>query len=309
VLVLNKEIDAIEARKATGRDLNRAERVELRRLRHAVRRIVRPDLLHEHAAEIVEYADRLRYACGLIARGRRPFCGVNGILLLIPMAATEDDRDAHETGTCCLEDLNTAREALRVECPVFALVCGLEQLPGYDAFLGQPRGTPSNRVGQRFPLAPDLRPDELPAMIKSGLEWLGQRSLPSLALPHWKLESPNAMDWAEAVRQNGELFGFLAAIRERQGRIGQILSRGVARSMFGGCYLAGTGRDPARDQAFLRGVFARLGEEQDFVSWTPEALAEEESYHRMTRNGYRILGVTVTALVLGLAFTIYRLTR
>ena len=122
---------------------------------------------------------RLRHLGRLIARDRRPYCGVNGILLLVPMAATDDEADAHEAGVCCREDLATAREALQVQCPVFALVCGLEQVPGFDAFIAH--FSPEQlrrRVGQRFPLVPDLAPDEVPAMIEGGVKWLGLNVFP-----------------------------------------------------------------------------------------------------------------------------------
>ena len=210
-------------------------------------------MLHAYAEEVERQTARLRHLGRLIARDRRPFCGVNGILLLIPMAATDNESDAHETGVCCQEDLATAREAMQVQCPVFALVCGLEQVPGFDAFISH--FSPEQlrrRVGQRFPLVPDIAPDQVPAMIDGGVKWLGLNVFPSLALPHWRLEVPGVTDLGEAVRANAGLFHFLAEIRERQGWVSRILRRGVARETFGGCYFAATGRGSDRDQAFLR---------------------------------------------------------
>ena len=83
--------------------------------------------------------------------------------------------------------------------------------------------------------------------------------------------------------------------------MGRILSRGVSGELFGGCYFAatgsgtGTGTRSERERAFLRPVFARLLEEQDYVSWSAEAVAEEAWYGRLTRWGYASLAAVVAA--------------
>jgi hypothetical protein len=142
-------------------------------------------------------------------------------------------------------------------------------------------------------------------MLEGGVRWLGLTVFPSLALPHWRLEVPGVSDLGEAVRGNAGLFEFLSEVRERQARVGRILSRGVSGELFGGCYFAatgsgsgsgsGTGTGGERERAFLRPVFARLLEEQDYVSWSSEALAEEAWYGRLTRWGYASLAAVVAA--------------
>ena len=52
-------------------------------------------------------------------------------------------------------------------------------------------------------------------------------------------------------------------------------------------------------------MFSRLLEEQDFVCWAPDALAEEESYHRLTRWGYASLAVLVLAEAAYLAWLFF----
>ena len=300
-----REVGAIEAEaRKEGRALTKAEQAAIRRLKRLLAQADRPQGLHAYAEEVERQTARLRHRGRLIARDRRPFCGANGILLLIPIAATDDESDAHETGVCCQEDLATAREAMQVQCPVFALVCGLEQVPGFDAFISH--FSPDqlrHRIGQRFPLVPDIDPDQIPMMIDGGVKWMGLNVFPGLALPYWRLEVPGVTDLGEAIRGNAGLFHFLAQIRERQEWVSRILRRGVARELFGGCYFAATGRGPDRDRAFLRAVFSRLFEEQDFVSWAPDALAEEASYHRLTRWGYASLAVLVLAEAAYLAWT------
>jgi hypothetical protein len=50
---------------------------------------------------------RLKYLCNLIRRDRYPYCPVNGILLLVPFARVDNDRDAEQTGSIIRQDLAT----------------------------------------------------------------------------------------------------------------------------------------------------------------------------------------------------------
>jgi len=76
----------------------------------------RPALLKD-AAEVERLTARLKHLCRLIARDRRPHCPLNGILLVVPFAATAADEDANQTGAICRADLAAAREVLQVHCP------------------------------------------------------------------------------------------------------------------------------------------------------------------------------------------------
>ncbi len=91
-------------------------------------------------------------------------------------------------------------------------------------------------------------------------------------------------------------------MRDRQHRLGGILKRGILReaaanSLFGGCYLAATGRDARSEQAFVGGVFPLLLDNQNFVSWTPTALSEDGSYQRWAGFGYAGLAAVAVVLV------------
>jgi hypothetical protein len=306
----NKRAREIEERaKAEGRgpgQLTAAERLEIKRSDRELAKLAQNRFLHAFPEEVDLIKARLRHLCRLIARDRRPFCGINGVLALIPMTATDDDQDAHETGTCLKEDLEIIRDTLQVECPVFSLICGLEELPGFDKFIAKvPPDQLRRRVGQRLPLVPDLPPEKIPRLIESAVKWLGLKMLPSLALPAWILETPGVVDPSEAVGSNAELYRFLSEVRERQARASKILSLGVTGQLLGGGYLAATGKNSDRERAFLRPVFARLSEEQDYVAWTPEAIAEDESYQRIAKIGYIALAV---AAIVEVAILIFRFT-
>ena len=272
-------------------------------------RAPRPNLLKDQAEVDLQTA-RLRHLCRLIARDRRPYCPVNGILLLVPLAASDSDDDAHQTALVCQHDLATAQAALQVHCPRIALVCDLETVPGFAEFAHHfPERQRQRRLGQRFPLVP--APEvAVPQAIEEMGAWIGRMLIPTAVSKHFRVEATERPeDCAAITRGNVRLFQFMAEMRERQKRIGRLLAKGVAADgagppLFGGCYLAGTGPHP-RDQAFVAGVFRRLIENQDFVAWTADALAEEASYARWTRAGYIVITL-FTAAALALVFFLWK---
>lgn len=250
---------------------------------------------------------RLRHVGRLIARDRRPYCPINGILLLIPIASTNSDHSATSVGLLCHHDLAAVRESMQVRCPVFALVCDLENLPGFGELIARlPEEERRRRMGQRFPLMPDVEPSALPAIFDSGVNWIANKQFPARVDSLWRVESDsgNGPTMAEAVRGNVQLYQLLQQIRRRLRRLGRVMTHAVMTdgkpsAMLGGCYLAGIGTDPRTEQAFVPGVFRRLTENQDFVSWTPEQLAREANDNRKVQVGYIVLA-SLTLLFLAL---------
>ena len=51
----------------------------------------RRPLLLKNTDEVELLSSRLKYLCRLIVRDRQPYCPANGILLLIPLAATDSE--------------------------------------------------------------------------------------------------------------------------------------------------------------------------------------------------------------------------
>jgi IcmF-related N-terminal domain len=257
----------------------------------------------KNTAEVQRQTARFQHLCRLIVRERRPYCPLNGIMLLIPYASTDRDEDAAATGTVCQQDLDTAQAVLQVHCPSFALICDLETAPGFREFVERfPAEQRARRLGQRIPLLPDMEPAEIPAMIEGGMDWICQSMIPNWVYKLFRLETPGKDDLSAAMKGNGRLYRLMGEMRERQKRFSRIFTRGFVHEsggppLFGGCYIAGTGRDPAHEQAFVAGVFRRLIENQNFVSWTDEALAEEAGNQRWTTYGYIGLGLAVAALI------------
>ena len=105
--------------------------------------------------ELDRIAAGLSHLCGLIVRDRQPFCPANGILALIPYTATDDKSQARRAGTACHLDVTTARSSAGVSCPLFTLLCNMEEAKCFErlirAYVSKPH---YSLLGGSFPLAP-----------------------------------------------------------------------------------------------------------------------------------------------------------
>jgi hypothetical protein len=87
---------------------------------------------------------------------------------------------------------------------------------------------------------------------------------------------------------NTRLYSLLCQVRcHLRPRLSEILTGGFGYDaqlsphdepfLFSGCYFAATGRTRDR-QAFAKGVFDKLSDEQEHVEWTEQALRAERRY-------------------------------
>ncbi len=263
----------------------------------------------KQAVDFDKYAARLRYLCHLIARDRQGFCPVNGILLVLPVTLTDPGIPVSEVTSACRTDLAEAFEVFRMRCPVLALISDLEKLPGFPDLVERlPSGQIRNRMGQRFPLVPDVDSDEAPLRVRDSVSWIGTTLFPSMVHSLFQVEVPGGEDVTEVVRVNSQLYRFLATMRDRHERLAQVVKDCLPTLsgepiLFRGCYLAGTGTDSVTEQAFASSVLRRLIEDQDNVTWTSAALLHDASFTRVAR-GLKIfllcvIGVGI-ASILGL---------
>jgi hypothetical protein len=258
---------------------------------------------------------RLRHLCRLITRDRLGLCPVNGVLTLLPVDAADPGSDAAAIAGACRSDLTAAFDALRVRCPVLFLVCGLEKLEGFEELVErQPARQSENRLGQRFPLVHEVGPDNFPARVRSSVEWCASALLPSMVLSLYSVERPGGEGLADVVRANGRLYRFMRALRTAQEPLARLVSESIPSLpgepiWYGGCYFAGTG-EGANQQAFAAGVFLRMVQDQDRVTWTEDCLREDASAHHLARVCKTALiaiialcGVVAAVLILTLVFS------
>ena len=149
----------------------------------------------------------------------------------------------------------------------------------------------------------------VPALLENAVRWIAHKLLPAQVTSLWQVGSAGGPTGDETLRGNIQLYQLLRQVRERQSRLARILAHAVLAdesqpAMLGGCYLAATGPNLRSEQAFIPGVFRRLVESQDLVSWTPELLRQEARYGRWASAGFITLALLV---VLSLALILIRL--
>jgi len=256
------------------------------------------------------YRARLRYLCHLIARDRLGLCPLNGVLVVLPITVADSRSSLSDICSACKADLADAFEALRMRCPVLFLVSDLDKLPGFaDLAERLPADHRRKRMGQRFPLVPELDSEDVPARIKDSVLWTGSTLFLSMVHSLFKVEAAGGEDVTEVTRANSQLFRFLAAMRDRRERLSQFVRDCLPYIagepiLFRGCYFAGTGRDPTTGQAFVPGVFRLLIDDQERVTWTSSALLQNAAYLRLAR---WLIIVFVCAIGLGLVLIFGRI--
>ena len=138
-------------------------------------------------------------------------------------------------------------------------------------------------------------------MFEGGVAWMAQAMFPNWIYKLFRIEHSERDDVNALVEGNGHLYQLMCELNERHKRLSRLLSRALASDNTGpplcsGCYMAATGRDARKEQAFVAGVFRRLPENQDFVTWTDEAPKEDADAHKWATYGYVALGVAAVAL-------------
>jgi hypothetical protein len=254
------------------------------------------DILKD-AAQVEYLTARLAYFCRLLLRDRQPYCPINGILLALPFGATDTEEDALRASGVCQRDLSTVRRVLQLNCPLYVMVCDMETVPGFRELMQ--RYTPEQwqqRLGQRFPLATPLAGKALHEQVELSLEGLCTTLFEEWIYYAFHLEKPDGETAEAATAVNGRLFDLLAEMYDRRHHLGRVVNNTLSAVedgeplLYGGCYVAGTGAEKDKDQAFVGGVLHLLIKNQDKVSWTQAALHRDALDHRLMKLGYLVLG-------------------
>ena len=248
---------------------------------------------------------RLAYLCKLIERNRRPLCGVNGVMTLLPIKLIAgDSSEGAWTKEAIRNDLDSLMLGLKLRFPVVALVTGLEEEKGFDELIrrvGRERAL-AQRFGKGFGVWDPPIDEEVEALCKHACGAFEDWS-------YYLFKEPNSL----SKPGNRALYMLLCKVRRTlQPRLEKILLGGYSYDpekqpdatpiLFAGCYFAGTGDVPER-QAFVKGVFERLPEQQEELEWTDAALAEESGYRIWSTVAFS----TAALFLIGIGFVGWRL--
>ncbi len=213
-----------------------------------------------------EVTARLQHLCRLLAKTRHPYCPVNGMVLLLPLAVMAGATEASQIASLTQLDVQAVYDVLQVDCPCFAIVCDLEQAPGFREFIDSiPAADKLRPLGQRFPLAPDVEAHEVLGFMRRSVDVLAHQVLSRAIIQsfHTEVTQNGAEGLTAAMEFNFQLCRLLAYLRRGCQHLAQVLYRGTqvevgTPAMIAGCYLVATGANQERDQAFARRHFSRV---------------------------------------------------
>ncbi|MBA4191459.1 MAG: hypothetical protein C0467_26060 [Planctomycetaceae bacterium] len=259
--------------------------------------------LAKDPARIALLTARFRHLCNLIRSNRRPFCPVNGILVLVPEACTRSPALANQAGFFAAEDLRSAADVLQIRCPVVGVVCDAEQIPGFSEFLARlPVPRRKQRLGRKLPYVARLTNADRVGLIVESIRWQTTTLIPRLVY--------RVMPPVTDPAANARLFQLAVAVHARTDAIVRLFTRILAPEhneavLPGGCFFAATGPGPER-QGFMTDVMAQLQDGQNFVSWTAAGRAQEAATVRRTALGYVLITVMILTVI---SFTVVGWSR
>ncbi|QDV23708.1 type VI secretion protein IcmF/TssM N-terminal domain-containing protein [Aureliella helgolandensis] len=248
--------------------------------------------LLQDAQEIQETNAQLKYLCSLIKQARYPYCPINGIVTLIPLAATETSAVANHAGMLIEYDLQAITDSLQIRAPRVAVICDIQnEEGGLDVLDRFPEQQRHRRLGVKFPCVPSCNASDMDRMISDGIKWLCQRMVPPLINRLFQTERSNGTSQDAASSCNRRLYHFMYSIHQRSGNLERLIRRAFLGNqqpgeLLRGCYLAATGRDTVSEQGFAAGIVSQLMDMQNDVQWTDEALLHDRDCRRWSILGY-----------------------
>jgi hypothetical protein len=250
---------------------------------------------------------RMRYLCRLIKHARRPRCGINGAVTLLPYELVTASKPQLQSLINAIQnDIHAIQHTLKLLFPVTGLVVGMQQAKGFNEFIFSLGAEDIHRrLGSRFDI--HLRPtvDRL-QRLSDGICDAFEQFIYTHYAQHealWQQDN-NRKLYALLCRVRQELKPSLNVVLKAFGD--PTIQRGASSGhterlpiFFSGCYLAATG--PGADQqAFIKDVLdEKLVREQARVEWTREARRTQQFFELAVWAGW-----TVVAMILALLVTL-----
>src|SRR5262249_21197804 len=137
----------------------------------------------------------------------------------------EKEEVAQQIGLIARQDVRTAEDRFRLSFPVYALLGGLEALPGGPEFLAKfAADRKGQRLGKGMPLVPDLPPDAAADQAAKTSLWVFHSLLPFWVFKLFQVERSGEGP-AASTRANAELFQFLNSVRQRGSAAARLVGR------------------------------------------------------------------------------------
>ena len=214
---------------------------------------------------------RLTHLLTLLRQARRPYCPLNGLLVLLPQSVLASAPGP--LAALVRHEVASALATVQVRTTATLLVCDLEQSQPFAEFLARmPLDQLTNTLGVCMPDTAELDPTTANQYSANALNWLSlrlQQLVNRLLLPPTN---------AGHTLRNRRLVQWLLDWPRYQAGLKLIVERlhAIEPRLLGtpNIYLAATGKLPS-EQGFLPDVFVNLLEAQNRVAWTETALQND----------------------------------
>jgi hypothetical protein len=238
-------------------------------------------IAHVEPQIAAEQARRLEYLCQLLRRAREPLCPINGVVTLLPYELIRiGPGGAREVQKMIASDLGVLSRTLKLRCPVTAVIAGMENESGFRELIrrvGLERAA-AQRFGKGFGVWNPPTPEQLEAVCSHACG----------SFEDWVYSLFKEKGALSKEAGNKKLYSLLCGIRrDFKDRLTNLIAGSYSHEsgqkqqseplLFGGCYFAATG-ETEYHQAFLKGAFDKLPEQQEEVEWTREAIGEDQRY-------------------------------
>lgn len=264
---------------------------------------IQTDSLVDLATELAtEVSQRLEAICRLLSEDREPFCPINGIVVLVPISATDDVEIADHVGMRIEHDLQTIVDSLQMGVSVQMVLTGLETCVGAKALLNRfPKAQRDRRLGAVIPIAPASEPEAQSMLIDKTSQWLCDELFPPLISRLLSRDASDDDSDCSLQLGNQRLHGLMVSMRQRQHLISRMMRRAITAHQrnlrLRGCYFAATGDDAVYGQAFAAGIIPMILGSQNEVRWLAERRRRDYLQWLIVFSGYASIAAATAGLL------------
>lgn len=253
------------------------------------------DILISSQDELEEMTRKLGFLCSLISRSREPYCAVNGILVVLPVAIGESEKLTSYAIEMADIDMRVIREATGIDLPFAVLGTQIETIQGFGHVISRVDDAAKARhLGLALPTRFDMKPEEWTNQIDRSLKWYERSVLTSLFMKNIFQMDPENVRPGESprvclIRENHEAFRFMqilcrcwSNLSKTSVRLGEShIRRYQSNPRFAGLFLTGLDQHGAGPYVFMRDVIKHLVNQQSSLAWTPQALQRDRTYRQV----------------------------
>jgi hypothetical protein len=244
--------------------------------------------------EIEAISLKLSYLCELISNDRKPYCPVNGILVALPEIIAGSDKLTAHAADLVQRDIDCITDVTGLDLP-FAVICtNIERIPGFEMLIEKVDESQKLRYfGFALPTRLDLKPADWIKQIQRGLQWYRNSVMPSLFYKQFLgidtgIVKAGESDRRAMIQANHISFKFLQRASDCFKRLESLclklgeshLNRFSSNPKFVGLFLTALEQKETGPWVFMYDMIKHLQNQQNAISWTPQAVAKDRSKRR-----------------------------